>query len=78
MSAEKHYEMGATTEHVDEMNRTTTTEKNAIQQTHTDGTVDYVDAKAFGGDLDEMPPGYFYSVQFIGTVIVSTRLNFEK
>lgn len=43
----------------------------AVQQIHTDGTIDYVDAQAFGGDLHQMPPGYFYSVQFIGTVTVS-------
>ena len=44
---------------------------DAVQTVHTDGTVDYVDTHAIGGDLDNMPAGYFLSVQFIGTVIVS-------
>ncbi|KAF7561242.1 hypothetical protein G7046_g2904 [Stylonectria norvegica] len=35
---------------------------------HADGTIDYVDARAVGGDFEEMPKGYFYSPQFIGTV----------
>ncbi|KAH8684143.1 trichothecene efflux pump [Ilyonectria robusta] len=35
---------------------------------HADGTIDYLDAKAVGGDVDEMPKGYFLSAQFIGTV----------
>lgn len=37
---------------------------------HTDGTVDYVDSNAIGGDAAEMPEGYFKSIQFIGTVVV--------
>lgn len=37
---------------------------------HADGTIDYLDAKAVGGDVDEMPKGYFLSAQFIGTVTV--------
>jgi hypothetical protein len=41
----------------------------AVETVHTDGTVDMVDAHAIGGDLNEMPNGYFRSVQFIGTVI---------
>jgi hypothetical protein len=46
-----------------------------VQAVHQDGTVDYVDTHAIGGDLDAMPPGYFHSIQFIGTVIVSTSLS---
>lgn len=46
-------------------------EFNVVQTVHTDGTVDYVDALALGGDAGQMPKGYFWSVQFIGTVIVS-------
>ena len=37
---------------------------------HTDGTVDLIDAKAIGGEYDEMPKGYFRSPSFIGTVTV--------
>lgn len=44
---------------------------DVVQTLHTDGTVDYVDTHAIGGDLNNMPPGYFHSVQFIGTVTVS-------
>ena len=43
---------------------------DVVQTLHQDGTVDYVDTHAIGGDLGEMPPGYYYSIQFIGTVIV--------
>jgi len=45
---------------------------DAIETLHQDGTVDYVDRHAVGGDLAKMPDGYFYSIQFIGTVIVSS------
>lgn len=45
---------------------------DVIQTVHKDGTVDYVDTHAIGGELDQMPDGYFYSFQFIGTVTVST------
>jgi hypothetical protein len=44
---------------------------DAVQMVHKDGTVDYVDTHAIGGDLEDMPKGYYYSVQFIGTVTVS-------
>lgn len=41
---------------------------------HTDGTIDYIDARAVGGHVKEMPEGYFRSYNFIGTVVVSTQL----
>ncbi|KAH3999819.1 hypothetical protein HBI81_086880 [Parastagonospora nodorum] len=41
----------------------------AVETVHTDGTVDLVDTHAIGGELEEMPPGYFRSAQFIGTVV---------
>lgn len=41
----------------------------AVETVHTDGTVDLVDTHAIGGELNEMPSGYFRSVNFIGTVI---------
>jgi hypothetical protein len=37
---------------------------------HADGTIDIIDAHALGGEVDGMPPGYFRSPQFIGTVMV--------
>jgi len=43
---------------------------DVIQQVHADGTVDYVDTHAVGGDLRQMPDGYFTSIQFIMTVVV--------
>lgn len=55
--------MEATTKHVDDV--------DVVEKVHVDGTVDLVDTKAIGGDLEEMPKGYFYSPKFIGTVIVS-------
>lgn len=50
---------------------TSETRRNALKVVHTDGTINYVDNKAVGGDSAEMPEGYFRSVQFIGTVVVS-------
>ncbi|KAH6955725.1 trichothecene efflux pump [Ilyonectria sp. MPI-CAGE-AT-0026] len=43
----------------------------AAKVVHADGTVDYVDVGAVGGDFDEMPKGYFLSAKFIGTVTAS-------
>ncbi|KAJ2906561.1 trichothecene efflux pump [Zalerion maritima] len=40
-----------------------------VQQTGADGTVNYVDKHAIGGDLEGMPKGYYRSPQFIGTVV---------
>ncbi|PNH38164.1 hypothetical protein VD0004_g8640 [Verticillium dahliae] len=42
---------------------------NVAKVVHTDGTVDFIDAKAIGGEYDEMPKGYFRSASFIGTVV---------
>ena len=42
-----------------------------VQQVHTDGTVDFVDTHALGGALEDMPKGYYLSMNFIGTVVVS-------
>jgi hypothetical protein len=47
---------------------------DVVQIEHQDGTIDYIDAQAIGGDLSQMPPGYFHSVQFIGTVTVSSSI----
>lgn len=40
---------------------------------HLDGTVDYIDANAVGGDLEDMPAGYYYSPAFLGTMVVSSH-----
>lgn len=56
-------------EHVDTIN------PNVVEKTHLDGTVDLLDVRAVGGQVEEMPTGYFYSIHFIGTVVVSTNHN---
>lgn len=58
-SDEKH---NVSTDHVEDI--------HVVKKVHADGHVDLVDTHAIGGELDEMPKGYFWSVQFIGTVIV--------
>lgn len=70
MADEKNIE--TVTKHVDDV--------EVVEKVHVDGTVDLVDAKAIGGDLDEMPKGYFYSLKFIMTVVVShsSDLNMRK
>ncbi|KAK6366829.1 hypothetical protein LTS17_010380 [Exophiala oligosperma] len=40
-----------------------------VERKHLDGTVDLVDVRAIGGDIDQMPPGYFGSIHFLGTVV---------
>lgn len=40
---------------------------------NTDGTVNYVDENAIGGDMQDMPKGYFRSLPFLGTVLVRPR-----
>jgi hypothetical protein len=50
---------------------TATSNSNAHRAVvHADGTVTYVDVNAIGGEMDDMPKGYFKSVPFIGTVVV--------
>jgi hypothetical protein len=41
----------------------------AVKTVHTDGTVDLVDTHAIGGELEEMPKGYYRSLNFLGTVL---------
>ncbi|KAF2669510.1 fungal trichothecene efflux pump [Microthyrium microscopicum] len=41
----------------------------AIETTHADGHIDYLDHKAVGGDLQSMPKGYYRSLDFIMTFI---------
>lgn len=44
---------------------------HVVKRIHADGTVDLIDAHAIGGDLDEMPVGYFLTPNFICTFLVS-------
>lgn len=48
---------------------------NVTKVTHADGSVDYIDLKAIGGDYSMMRRGYFRSPQFIGTLIVRRELK---
>jgi hypothetical protein len=48
---------------------------HVIKTVHEDGTVDFVDAHAVGGDFEDMPKGYFYSLSFIMTFTVSLVLS---
>jgi hypothetical protein len=43
---------------------------HVVKKVHADGHVDLVDTHAIGGAAEDMPPGYFWSIHFIGTVIV--------
>ncbi|KAH7037400.1 trichothecene efflux pump [Microdochium trichocladiopsis] len=42
---------------------------HGVRVEHADGTVDYIDEKAIGGDSNAMPDGYFRSAPFILTVV---------
>lgn len=56
-------------EHVDNISG------DVVEKVHLDGTVDLVDKRAIGGDMEVMPPGYWKSFHFIGTVVVSNDPN---
>lgn len=43
---------------------------HVVKKVHADGHIDLVDAHAIGGAAENMPKGYYYSIQFIGTVTV--------
>jgi hypothetical protein len=43
---------------------------HVVRRVHADGAVDLIDAKAVGGDVQEMPAGYYYSANFICTYAV--------
>jgi hypothetical protein len=43
---------------------------HVVKRVHQDGTVDFIDAHAVGGDFEEMPTGYFLTPNFIFTFIV--------
>ncbi|KAK6857350.1 trichothecene efflux pump [Apiospora arundinis] len=45
--------------------------ERVVEKRHIDGTVDLVSAKVIGGEVDEMPAGYFRGAQFIGTVVAT-------
>ncbi|KAK8024611.1 trichothecene efflux pump [Apiospora rasikravindrae] len=45
--------------------------ERVVEKTHIDGTVDFVSADVLGGDVENLPAGYFRSPQFIGTVVAT-------
>jgi len=51
---------------------------DVVETVHQDGTIDFVDTHAIGGELDQMPAGYFRSIQFIGTVSVRFAFTQKK
>ena len=55
----------SSTQHVEDI--------HVVKKVHADGHVDLVDAHAIGGAAEDMPKGYYYSAQFIGTVTVRFR-----
>ena len=48
---------------------TTRSGLQVVRTVHTDGTVDFVDKHAVGGNFEEMPKGYYTSYQFILTFV---------
>ncbi|KAF4924399.1 Trichothecene efflux pump TRI12 [Colletotrichum viniferum] len=60
-----------TTRHLEtenDISKVQTHDGNVTKVVHADGTVDYIDTKAVGGNYDAMPAGYFRSPQFLGTL----------
>ena len=55
----------SSTQHVEDI--------HVVKKVHADGHIDLVDAHAIGGAAEDMPQGYYYSAQFIGTVTVRFR-----
>jgi hypothetical protein len=52
-----------------------TEDVHVVKKVHADGHVDLVDAHAIGGAAEDMPKGYYYSIQFLGTVTVRSLLG---
>lgn len=44
---------------------------HVVKKVHADGHVDLIDTHAIGGNLEDMPSGYFWTPQFIGTVVAT-------
>lgn len=66
--------MAETVEKVEDASSTTHVEdKNTgvVRKVHADGHIDLVDSHAIGGHVDDMPRGYFWTPQFIGTVVAT-------
>ncbi|KAK8092846.1 hypothetical protein PG999_014433 [Apiospora kogelbergensis] len=45
--------------------------ERVVEKRHIDGTVDLVSAKVIGGEVENLPAGYFRGPQFIGTVVAT-------
>ncbi|KAM0470968.1 hypothetical protein ACHAP7_009305 [Fusarium lateritium] len=48
---------------------------SANKITMADGTVEYVDKNALGDELDQMPYGYYWSPQFLGSLAQTKKLD---
>lgn len=70
MAEEKHAVVMAESVGKNEVESNHIENVHVVKKVHADGHVDLVDAHAIGGAYEEMPKGYFWSIQFIGTVIV--------
>jgi hypothetical protein len=46
---------------------------HVVKKVHADGEIDYIDAHAIGGELNQMPKGYYTSASFILTFIVGSK-----
>lgn len=53
-----------------DISRIHTLNGGVAQLKHVDGTIAFVDTKVIGGDYKAIPPGYFRSLQFLGTLMV--------
>jgi hypothetical protein len=45
----------------------TVTDEHVVRTVHADGAIDLVDTHAIGGDLTNMPKGYYTSLNFLMT-----------
>jgi hypothetical protein len=74
-----HHEKGGRARHVEagpeDIRQVLEIDGNTAKVLHADGTVDLMDTKALGGELEAMPVGYYKSPQFIGTVMVSLKIH---
>lgn len=51
------------------------TEGSAFKAVHVDGSVDYINRKALGGNIKKFPDNYFLRPQFIAVLVVSQLPN---
>lgn len=47
------------------------TEGSAFKAVHVDGSVDYINRKALGGNIKRLPNNYFLRPEFVAVLVVS-------